>query len=822
MLDEVILSKDRLLLVGDFNFHSDNTMNSDTVLLNSILQSYGLTQHISEPTHVKGHTLDLVLSRSVELLVSAPFVHNTLLSDHYWVRCDLLINKPGPVQREITFRKIKDIDPIAFGDDITSSVLASPNTFASADDLVDSYNKVLTTLLEKHAPQKTKKFSIHPKSPWFNSTIGKAKRERRKAERKWRKTKLTIDKEIFRESHEQVITLINEAKKDHYQSKVKNAKDQKALFKVVNTLFNHSKDLSLPQHESSQILANKFNEFFVQKIAKIRQELILISDKTSSSNHISASETPSTLSEFEPASEEEVKRIIMSSKSKYCIQDPIPTTLLKDCLEPLLPCLTQIINLSLSQGVMPASLKKSLVVPLLKKANLDVEAFKNFRPVSNLAYLSKTVERLIAKRLKKHMDANMLHEPLQSAYKEFHSCETALLRVQNDILMAVDGKKCVLLILLDLSAAFDTVDYHKLFSLLANRIGLSGKALEWFVSYLSDRIQSVLIDGVASEIWNIIFGVPQGSVLGPILFIIYTSPLGDILRRHGVLYHLYADDSQLYISFDLAGVQDALEKMEKCIAEIKTWMADNILCLNDSKTEVMLLGSKHMLKQMPTITVTVGNDNITPTDVARNIGVIFDSNMSMEKQVNNICKSAWHHLRNIGQNRHFLDNNSAERLVHAFVSSKLDNMNSLLVGIPKRLRNKLQRVQNAAARIITRTKKYEHITPVLVNLHWLPIKQRIDYKIALITFKALHGKAPAYITELLQTAPNTRNLRSNDQHLLQCPRTSMVSYGDRSFAHVAPSLWNKLPFDIRSADSLDSFKSKLKTHLFLNAYDVTE
>ena len=167
------------------------------------------------------------------------------------------------------------------------------------------------------------------------------------------------------------------------------------------------------------------------------------------------------------------------------------------------------------------------------------------------------------------MDINKLHERYQSAYKKFHSCETALLKVKDDILKAVDDKQCVLLILLDLSAAFDTIDHKTLIKILGEKIGLCGTALQWFQSYLSDRIQSVLVDGIESDVLNILFGVPQGSVLGPILFIIYTSPLGDIFRKHGVSYHLYADDTQICISFTCKQIDEAFSKMENCIADVK-------------------------------------------------------------------------------------------------------------------------------------------------------------------------------------------------------------------------------------------------------------
>ena len=328
--------------------------------------------------------------------------------------------------------------------------------------------------------------------------------------------------------------------------------------------------------------------------------------------------------------------------------------------------------------------------------------------------------------------------------------------MQNDILCAIDKGKCVLLILLDLSAAFDTVDHKSLLKVLAQRLGINGSALQWFENYLKDRIQAVVIDGIESEIWNILFGVPQGSVLGPILFIIYTSPLGDILRHHGISYHFYADDTQLYVSFDLESFDESISKLENCISDIRKWMATHFLCLNDSKTEMLLIGKKHMLNKLPDFSLRIGTENIKPIDSARNIGAIFDKTMTMKQHIASISKAAWFHLKRIGQIRPYIDDISAKTLMHSFVSSRLDNFNSLLCGVPDYELNKLQRIQNAAARIITGSRKFEHITPSLIKLHWLPIKFRIEYKILLLTYKALNGLAPQYLSDLLIERSYTR------------------------------------------------------------------
>ena len=209
-----------------------------------------------------------------------------------------------------------------------------------------------------------------------------------------------------------------------------------------------------------------------------------------------------------------------------------------------------ITNLSLETSYVPLSLKKAVLHPTLKNSATDYEEFSNFRPISNLKFISKMIERVVAIRLLDYFRCNGLEELYQSAYKQFHSCETALIRVQNDILREIDGNSAVLLLLLDLSAAFDTVDHAILLQRMSSKFGIKGDALNWFRSCLSERSQVVYINGTTSDSYDVGCGVPQGSVLGPFLYLIYTSPIGDILRSHKMNFHLYADDTQIYVSFN--------------------------------------------------------------------------------------------------------------------------------------------------------------------------------------------------------------------------------------------------------------------------------
>jgi len=406
---------------------------------------------------------------------------------------------------------------------------------------------------------------------------------------------------------------------------------------------------------------------------------------------------------------------------------------------------------------------------------------------------------------------------MQSAYRPYHSTETALLRVQNDILLALDRRQEAVLVLLDFSAAFDIIDHTHLRNRLSSRFGIKGTALKWFSSYLSNRKQSVLIDNVKSDCHHVSCGVPQGSVAGPLEFIMFSSPLQDLISAHGVSSVAYADDTQLYLTFDPADRSSAVSKIEACIKDIKSWAVHNKLVLNDFKTDIIFFGSR-IPTTLPPPTFQIGQSMITPSPVSKNLGVFMDSSMNMKKHVDHICKTSLMAVRKISKIRRYLDFDTTTRLVHALVTSRLDSCNSLLYGLPAKDLAKLQRVQHIAARLIHRVPSTQHISPILQKLHWLPVTTRIIYKINLLTYKAYNGLSPTYLSDLLHHYAPARTLRSSNQSLLQLPHVSSKTFGQRSFSFAAPSLWNNLPQQIRKADNVNIFKTMLKTHLFQSAY----
>ena len=309
-------------------------------------------------------------------------------------------------------------------------------------------------------------------------------------------------------------------------------------------------------------------------------------------------------------------------------------------------------------------------------------------------------------------------------------------------------------------------------------------------------------------------GVPQGSSLGSLLFILYTNKLFDVIHHHLPTAYCFADDTELYLAFNLSSdaAQDAATTaMENCLRDIRNWMITDRLMINDEKTEFMLIGTKAQPAKVKSITLTIGESVILPSEEPiRNLGAWFDCTFNLNHYINKICRSAYYHLHNIRRIRKYLSRGSTEKLIHAFVTSHLGYCNGLLYGLPKNAIVKLQRVQNAAARILYCVPRFSHITPLLHELHWLPVKYRIEYKIITLTFKAIHGTALRYITELITFKTSScYSLRSNNK-LLLCPPSfrTLSTLGDRAFIATAPELWDVLPINLGSISDFNVFKSQ--------------
>jgi len=811
---------EKVLICGDFNIHMDK-ISAHQKEFNRIITSYGLHQLVDQPTHKAGHILDLlmashkIIKRNSLSILSPPSQLPTC--DHccliFTLECDVAKSAD---KKKITFRNIKKMDRESFRADLESHLFATTSSaIPSLEEKVHHYNTGISNILDLHAPKLSKWIRDLPDAKWFDSEYKEVRIERRKAEKLWKNSGLEIDRDIFEHLRTHCNELADSKKisffKHHFE---KYSYSQKSLYSFVDTFLDHEKTLTLPPTESLQECVDDFNTYFNEKIVNIRKSFSPVPHQETRAEHEFVGKH---LSDFDLATVEEIAEILKETTMKSCDLDPIPAELMKENLDLFIPELCDIVNLSLTTGSMDG-LKSAHLTPLIKGDGLDCSVLKNYRPVSNLAFVGKLIEKVVQRRLSKHMEEHNLNMKNQSAYKKNFSTETLLIRVVNDLLIAADENKATVVMLLDLSAAFDTVEHSKLLHILHTEIGITGNALSWFKSYLSGRCQRVKIGDKESIEIVIRFGVPQGSVLGPILFNIYIRSLYGSINTALFNVHGFADDHQVFKSFRAESEYQVMtEDLPMCFRIITEWMDSHYLQLNPGKTEIMVFGSQSTLSKLQLKGVFIKPDicvRLVPT--AKNLGFHLDSGLTFAPQVNKLKMSCCMKLRNIARMKPFLTTGQMQSLVQALVISSLDYCNGLYFGASCSVIKKLQQIQNRACATIFGLKRKDSKKDHLQKLHWLQVPERIKFKIILLVYKTLHGLAPPYLSELIYFNPISGSRSPSLRTYL-----AKSSLGDRAFICCAAKLWNDLPSDIRECVyGVNVFKSMLKTYLFKKSYNI--
>ncbi|KAF7236187.1 putative RNA-directed DNA polymerase from transposon BS [Varanus komodoensis] len=694
-VSDLVLRTPRTLVLGDFNLHAEASLTGAAQDFMASMTAMGLSQHVTGPTHERGHTLDLVFSTGQEeggLRVRNLCLTPLSWSDHFLVRFVL--------ESDLSF--CKGADPI---------VWVRPRSRMNLEG--------------------------------FMNALGEFPAD---------KTGAPV-----------------EALVELWNGEMTRAVDMIAqLVRVVQGLVRPGpkEDLIPP----SKARCDNFAKNFREKIAQIRHEL----DSTIESEVLRETPMlpsgPELLDEFQLLRPDDVDKVLGRVRPTTCLLDPCPSWLIKDSKHGIGTWILEVVNASLREGQVPAPLKEAVVRPVLKKASLDPEMATNYRPVANIPFLGKVLERVVAGQLQALLDETDYLDPFQSGFRPGYGTESALVALYDDLCREKDRGSASLLVLLDLSAAFDTIDHGILLDRFAG-LGVGGTALQWFRSYLNSRFQKVVLGDYGSAPWQLCHGVPQGSILSPLLFDIYMKPLGEVIRRCGLRNHQYADDTQLYLSFS-TNPGEAVAVLNRCLVEVMGWMRANKLKFNPDKTEVLLVGGSGFGEGE--LNLVLNGVALPPRDKVRSLGVLLDPELSLEAQVTAAARSAFLQVRLIHQLRPYLEYDCLATVTHALVTSRLDFCNALHVGLPLKMVRILQLVQNRAARLLTGTGRYVHMTPVLQQLHWFPIEVRAQFKVLVMTYKALNGLGPGYLKERLRPYMPSCPLRSAGEALLREPSVKEI------------------------------------------------
>ena len=487
--------------------------------------------------------------------------------------------------------------------------------------------------------------------------------------------------------------------------------------------------------------------------------------------------------------------------------DGIPARFVRDSAPVIASKLTHIINLSLIQGVVPDDLKSARIVPIFKKN--DKTEVGNYRPVSILSVISKIFERVVYDQIENYLHKHNLLFEFQSGFRKGFSTETCLIHLSDFIRIQNDKGNLVGMVLLDLQKAFDTVD-HSILLMKLKALGLSSDILNWFKSYLSDRQQLVDISGTFSSTKTVTCGVPQGSILGPLLFLIYVNDMSAVVKNKLLQY---ADDSAILVSGkDINYIENELTND---LNRVSNWLTDNKLSLHLGKTESVLFGPRNKLKTTSNINITCNSTKIKSTSSVKYLGATLDQFLSGDAIVTSIINKANSRLKFLYRKGSFLTEHTKKLLIMSLVQCHFDYACSFWYhGLSKRWKDKLQVTQNKLARFVLNLPHRSHIGKEQFQLlNWLPVEKRVQQIILCHVFKIKHGMAPAYLGErfITQETIHSYSTRFSTDGSYSIPKVK--SAGSKSFLYTGCTLWNKIPSALKDITKLEHFKSSIKTHL---------
>lgn len=514
---------------------------------------------------------------------------------------------------------------------------------------------------------------------------------------------------------------------------------------------------------------------------------------------------------FRETNDSEVTNILMAVSSKAYGDDGINSVMLLMCCPFLISYITHILNSAISEAVFPRAWKKSLIVPIPKVKHPS--SYDQLRFISILPAVSKILEKVMELQIREYVNRCSFLPEFQSGFRRGYGCCSALAKVTDDIFGEWDRDRLSVLILIDYSKAFDTLEYSTLVAIL-HHLGFDLKARLFISSFLSGRIQKVKVGGTVSEECAITSGVPQGSVLSPLLYTLYTSLLFKDLTYNK--YHLYADDTQIYCSFSINNIQEANRNINLELEKLTDLSRSHGLNINPSKTTALLIGnSAHIMSVQNSIQITIAGKTIPLKTDAKNLGLVFDNNLRFRKHVNLMLKRSYCSLKLIYPNRHILDMGVKKMLCDSLVLSHFNHCDvvydTCLDSFDKK---RIQKVQNSCMRLIFGIRRRAHISHKLKELNWLNMQSRRTLHQRCFFFKIINSRTPPYLHRKISFRTDVHNVNVRRKDLLTVPKHSKELF-KRSFSYNIVHCINSLdPGDMQMSYPL--FRRKHFALLFDN------
>jgi len=793
-----------IIVTGDFN---SNVLVENTVV-NDML-SYGLhlvnTQNPTHFTNTSSTLLDLFFSAQENKVllfdqISAPsFSRHDLIIMIYDLKC----NSSG---KSLTFRDFKNIDSellISCANLIDWDQIYFLN---SIDDKVDFLQNCLNDLFECLVP--VKKVNIKGKqNPWFTGEIHRHITERNKIYNHWKRYRLPQDYDKYRMIKKKVSKMIRLAKIKHYEEKFSTALNTKQTWKCIKNIGIGGKNLNKTVSEDLNELNRRFacisNCDNLTSQVENCQNCDMSSNTVINSCDIVDNSSLSSLGDgqldenkfnFRNVFGDEVYRSIMSIKSNATGLDNINPIFLKKLLHIILPHITHIFNTILTTSVFPKSWKKVKITPI-PKSNTE------YRPIAILPVLSKALEKLMASQMSEFLVKQNLLSDKQSGFRPKRSCVTALISVCEDIRKSLDNNEIIILLLLDFSKAFDNVNHRQLLKKLRRYFKFSNSAIKLIGSYLQGRLQTVCSGNSFSGFIELTKGVPQGSVLGPLLFAIYINDLPNVVR--GCNLHMYADDVQVYKSCNAQTITQCAIELNEELSAISRWSSENSLSLNPSKSKYLVISRKPV--RCNNLRLMINNAEIELVDKATNLGIVINNKLSYNDHINLIVGRVYGMLRCLWATQYYTPRRIKLLLAKTYLIPKLLYGCELFSNLDSVCMRKINVLFNNITRYVFGLKRCDSVSMYSRQIFGVPLKSLLDSRSLILMHKIIYTEEPAYLYSQI------RFLRSSRcKNIVQFRYNYLLS--ERQFFIYTTRLWNSLPNYLTNIRNAQKFKKTLLLH----------